>query len=403
LRINGLNQSTNIVHTPGFPLDFNGNLSRVFGEAIHVARLGYNVDVILSNQVPLKNLKEVLENGVKIHRARAIIPGRRIGWRANNIFPLFLETLKVLKNNSNQILHIAAPTPVTKPLTVSELGKSLKKPMVLDLHDPWSADPFSSNFFLMLQTHIMKRIIKGADYVIVAHTALMDLVRKITKDVSVDVIPYGVDTERFRPIPRNLLIAEDLNIDENDVVIAFSGHIIEDKGLDVLIRSSQVIQDQHKNVKFLVIGDGPARPKAEHLVDKLQLREIFRFVGFVSQEEVIQYLSLADICVAPYKAREWFRISLPETPLKVVEYMALGKPVLMSRISDENVVSWSGGGSLVTPGNVSELASMIIDLIDQEGLRKAQGRKAREYVEENLSWTKIAEKLVEAYESVLAA
>ncbi len=398
-----MNYPFNVIHTLGFPLDFNGNLTRVLGEAIHVAKLGCKVDIIVSDRVPTKNLKWALDNGVAIHLGKALIPDRKIGWRINNIIPLGVETLKALRNNSNSILHIAAPTPVTKSLTVSEICRLLKKPAVLDLHDPWSADPFSPNFVLKLQTQIMRRTIKSVDHVIVAHTALIDLIRKIDRNVPVDVIPYGVDIELFKPKPRNPLIAKSLSIGERDVVVAFSGHIIEDKGLDVLVYSARIVREKYKNVKFLIIGDGPARAPAEALVKKLQLSEAFQFVGFVSQELVIEYLSLADICVAPYKPRDFFKISLPETPLKVVEYMALGKPVIMSRISDENSLTWSGGGLLVMPGKVSELASALIDFIEREELRKSLGEKGRKYIEENLSWMKMARRLLEIYQSVLPA
>jgi len=83
--------------------------------------------------------------------------------------------------------------------------------------------------------------------------------------------------------------------------------------------------------------------------------------------------------------------------------LALGKPVVMSRISDENVVSWSDGGLLIAPNNVSELASTIINLIEDEKLLKTMGIKGRRYAEENLSWTKIAERLVEIYQSIAPA
>jgi glycosyltransferase involved in cell wall biosynthesis len=93
-------------------------------------------------------------------------------------------------------------------------------------------------------------------------------------------------------------------------------------------------------------------------------------------------------------------LSLPETPVKVVEYMSMGKPVIMSKISDENVISWSGGGVQITPGDVNELASWLISLISDEEMRRTLGRKGRVYVEQNLSWEKMAPKLVELYKSL---
>lgn len=392
-----------VVHTLGFPIDFNGNLSRVLGEAISVAKFGCAVDLVVSNQAPMNSLRGAVRNGVNVYLLNALVPWREIGWRINNLIPLYIKTWQIVRNDPNIILHIAAPTPVTKPLSVSELGRRLKKPMVIDLHDPWSADPFSHNLLPFLQTQIMKHAINSADHILVAHTALFKLARSINKNKPIDLVPNCVDTELFKPKPRNKSIAESIGINEDDFVVAFSGHIVGDKGLDVLVRAAQIVHQKHKNVKFLIVGDGPARKQVESLVDRLNLRGIFRFIGYVSQEAVVEYLSLADLCVAPYKPAAWFKVSLPETPLKVVEYMALGKTVVMSRISDENVVSWSGGGLLIAPNQVSELASTIINLINDEKLLNTMGKKGRRYAEENLSWAKIAKRLVEIYQSLSPA
>jgi len=389
-----------IVHTLGFPLDFNGNLTRVLGEAIHTAKSGLAVDLIVSSKVPLRNLRRAVCSGVNVYLIDGLVPWREIGWRVNNLIPLFTETLKIVRNKPNILLHIAAPTPVTKPLSISELGRRLKKPIIVDLHDPWSANPFSCKLPFLLQTQIMRRVIHNADAIVVAHTALLKLVQKINKNKFVDLIPNGVDTELFKPKPRNTLVAQHVGIGEDDFVVAFSGHIMEHKGLDVLVRSAKLVHQKHDNVKFLILGDGPARKQIEALVHELNMTKTFIFTGFVPQETLVEYLSLANVCVAPYKPVSWFRVSLPETPLKVVEYMALGKPVIMSRISDDNVITRSRGGILIAPDEVSELASSIIDLIRDEKLQKTMGEKGRKYVEEHLSWTRISERLSEIYQSL---
>jgi len=389
-----------VVHTLGFPIDFNGNITRVLGEAIPVAKMGIDVEVIVSDQVPQKYLEQATRNGVKIHCSSVLIPWREIGWRVNNIFPLLLKILATVNNRPNVVLHVAAPTPVSKPLTALKIGKKLKKPVVLDLHDPWSSDPFSLNPILMLQTSIMRHVINNADFIIVPYKALFKLVRSINRTKPVSIIPNAVDSNLFQPKARNLSLARSLDIDEHDVVVAFSGHITESKGLDTLVRSAQIIARTHKNIRLLIIGDGPFMNEILRLTRTLGLNDIFRFVGFVHQELVADYLTLADICVAPYQPMAFFKVSLPETPIKVVEYLAMGKPVVMSRISDDNVITWSGGGFLVTPGNAPELASNIINLVKDEKLRKDLGEKGRKYVEAHLSWGKLAEKLMEIYQSV---
>lgn len=389
-----------IIHTLGFPIDYNGNVTRVLGEAISVAKRGYSVDIIVSEDVPRRFLKRAWENGVNFHRLKRLIPGRRLGWRLNNTIPLMLGTQRIVNEPSHCILHVASPTPVTKPFTASEVAKRLGIPMLLDLHDPWSSEPFSLNLIPALQTQIMRQVIKNADYVVVAQSPLAKLVKRIDKDKPLDVIPNGVDSDLFKPRPPNLQLAQTLGVSSDDVVVAFSGHHVEHEGLDILVHSAKKVTQKNTHVKFLIMGDGPERKRIEALTHQLGLRKHFLFTGFIPNETVAAYLSLADICVAPYKLKSWFQVSLPETPLKVVEYMASGKPVLMSEISTENVVTWSGGGILITPGDIGDLTSNILDLVENEELRKTMGKKGRYYVENHLSWTMIAEKLVKIYQQL---
>jgi len=170
------------------------------------------------------------------------------------------------------------------------------------------------------------------------------------------------------------------------------------KGLDVLSHAAKKIIEKHDETIFLIIGDGPFLNEIKALTTELGLSRKFRFVGFVPSQ--VDYLSLADICVAPY-------IPVPHLdfvhPMKTAEYMAMEKPVVISKLpSEEDVIALSGGGIQIAPGNVAELASSIIGLIEDEGLRKMLGKRGRRYVEQNLSWSKIAQKLVGIYESVIS-
>lgn len=389
-----------VIHTLGAPIDFNGNISRTLGESIPIARLGVDVTIIVSDRVPKTCFEQAADNGVKLSLLQPPFPSNGIGWRLNNILPLFATTLKTICNNQNSILHISAPSPVTKPFTALTLGKQLKKPIVLDLHDPWSNDLFPLNPLLMLQTNIMKFVINKADFVIVAHNQLVNLVKSLDNKKPLAVIPNCVDSRFYKPTKRNKPLAETLEIADDEIVVAFCGHVTEFKGLNVLVQAAKTVLKKHKNVKFLIIGDGPALQSVKDLAKKLGVYKSFKFVGFIPQKLLPTYLSLADVCVAPYTPAEWYKLSLPETPVKVVEYMSMGKPVIMSKISDENVITWSDGGVQITPGDVTELTSWIISLIRDEETRKTLGTKGRVYVEQNFSWETTAPKLMEIYESL---
>jgi glycosyltransferase involved in cell wall biosynthesis len=411
--VNALAKQLNVTHLLGFPIDFNGNLQRALFEANCAARYGARVKILASKKAIDKVLldsisKKYLNSNIEIFPLKSLMPmgaphsttWLNLGWRVNNLIALPTEAYKFAEDET--ILHVHAPTPVTKPFSSSFFKKLLKKPMVLDLHDPWSGHPFPvlGCLDLLLRNALMKYAINSADFIVVAHTALGYLVKRINPKKRVDLVPNSVDAEFFRPKPRDPLIAGKVGIDEHDFVVAFSGHVTEEKGLDVLVQCASIVAKECKEIKFLVIGDGPFMNNVKALVNNSGLRRKFCFTGFVSKGDLINYLSLADICVAPYAPGPWYEVSRVETPIKVVEYMAMEKPVVMSRISEENVITWSGGGLLITPGDVSELALSIIKLAKDEKLRKRMGKKGRKYIEDKLSWQAIARKLMRIYQSL---
>jgi glycosyltransferase involved in cell wall biosynthesis len=202
-------------------------------------------------------------------------------------------------------------------------------------------------------------------------------------------------------MPKNLELMKKLNLNPDNIIIGFSGHITEEKGLDILSYAARIVVRKYRNVRFLVIGDGPARLKYEMLVSKLGLSNFFTFTGFINADAVAEHLALTDIFVAPYRMLEFQKLMQIETPLKVVQYLAMGKPVVMSRISEQNVVSCSGGGLLTEPDHPRKLAEALMTLINDEEERKVMGKKARAYVERNLDWRLIAQNLIGIYRDLL--
>jgi glycosyltransferase involved in cell wall biosynthesis len=397
-----------VVHLVGFPIDVNGNLQRALYEAIHLSDHGVKVKFVLSEDVINEGTLEksipksrLYELKLKVYPVKPLIPHSSVGWRINNLIPLFIEGLRISQLFNKSIIHVHAPTPITKPLSASLIKKFLKAPIVMDLHDPWSGHPFSYTPIQLLQTGIMRYAISNADVVVTAHRALMDLVRAINQKTNVALIPNGVDADIFRPIPPSQYLIREFKISSHETVIAFCGHLTEEKGLDLLIEAAKIITKHNKAVKFLIIGEGPNRNKLEILVENYGLKNYFIFTGFLKTEVLIEYLSLADICVAPYKPMPHYGVMKIETPLKVVQYMAMGKPVVMSRVSEENVVSWSNGGMLIDPGDPKKLADALTNLVEDQKARKIMGRRGRDYVEHNLRWSSIAEKLSEIYKSLL--
>jgi glycosyltransferase involved in cell wall biosynthesis len=117
----------------------------------------------------------------------------------------------------------------------------------------------------------------------------------------------------------------------------------------------------------------------------------------VPHADIPRYIAAADICVAPFDNNE---ITRCKSPLKIVEYMASGKPVVASDVGEvRNMLD--GAGLLVEPGRPEAIAKGILELAGDEKLRKTLAAAARQRAETKYNWTCSAGNLEKAYKKIL--
>ena len=201
-----------------------------------------------------------------------------------------------------------------------------------------------------------------------------------------NVIPNGVDLELFNPRQPKIEKFMDGRIN-----LLFVGRIEERKGLIYLLKAYQILQKRHKNLRLLVVGDGPERKKCEEFSQKNNLKEV-HFLGEVENKNLPQYYASSHIFCAPSIFGESFG-------LVILEAMASGLPVVgfANEGYKELLKGKIGEKFLVEPRDYINLAKKIEILIENEKLRKklaAFGQKeAKKY-----SWEKIAQKILNFYE-----
>ncbi len=197
------------------------------------------------------------------------------------------------------------------------------------------------------------------------------------------VIPNGVDTERFKPSQPCESLKTSLGI-KDEVVVTFVGGFYPWHGIEMLIDAFREAVGEATNVKLLLVGDGFLMPVILEKIAQNNLAGSVILTGQVEHRAVPEYLSISDICVAPYPELDshiWF------SPMKVYEYMAAGKAILASgtgQISD--VIQHGLTGLLVESGNVEQLSKALVELIRDPALRDRLGRNARQQAVEQHSW-----------------
>lgn len=176
-------------------------------------------------------------------------------------------------------------------------------------------------------------------------------------------------------------------------VILFVGRLDDNKGLEVLIKSFKIVKQKCDSISLLIVGkDVNMLVKLKKLVLDIQLDDII-FTGLLSQEDLLKAYACADVFVLPS--------SYEAFGLTIIEAIAQGVPVIATNVGSIPYVLKNGKcGKIIEYGNVGELATAIIELLDDEQKRLnyiGQGyRRIRDF-----SLSDVSEKLENVYKEML--
>jgi len=247
-------------------------------------------------------------------------------------------------------------------------------------------DP-SNHIALAIERHVLE---KGSKKIISVSEGVK---REILENYDVpkekiEVIPNGVDLEEFKPdVEKREKIRMKYGVDENDVVLMFSGYEFKRKGLRYIIEALPEIKE---NVKLLVVGrDNPRR--YQELASKLGVLDKIIFTGFVP--EIVDYYVASDIFVFPTLYEPF--------GLVISEALASAIPVITSKLAGaaEIMKNEYDGFLLDDPTNSEDIAEKVNLLVEDENLREQMGKNARKTAEK-YSWDEIAKRTLKVYEGV---
>jgi glycosyltransferase involved in cell wall biosynthesis len=147
------------------------------------------------------------------------------------------------------------------------------------------------------------------------------------------------------------------------------------------------------------VGDGDAWVDSKALAEQLGLDEYVLFTGELSNDDLLLYLSTADICVDPDPSNPYNDRS---TMIKMMEYMALGKPIVAFDLPEHRFTAQQAA-IYVTPNDEREFARALAQLMDDPLRRAALGAFGRRRIETQLAWDFSIPNLLAAYRAVLPA
>ncbi len=191
-------------------------------------------------------------------------------------------------------------------------------------------------------------------------------------------VPNGVDlsvTRRVRPAPHNNLI------------VFYVGSVSRARGLDVLLMAMARVASEVATARLILAGSVPKAEQAwiKDRINAARLQAHVELAGPIPSERAWELMEQATVCVYPFHRTELSYVF----PVKVYEYLALGRPVVASRLHGVSEIITDGvNGLLVEPGDANGMASAILRLWRDPRLRARLESAARPSVE-RFDWSRI--------------
>jgi glycosyltransferase involved in cell wall biosynthesis len=195
----------------------------------------------------------------------------------------------------------------------------------------------------------------------------------------IEVIYPGVDRERFKPGKKTETFLNRYNIPTNTFVVLYTGKLVSWKGVHNLIYAASILKKKGiDNFVFAIAGRGAQKENMIKLIKEADVEENFRFLDFVSYDEMPDVYRMADVFILPsYPTMTWQE----QFGMVLIEALASGKPVI-STMSGGIPEVLGDAGILIPSGDYFQLAENILRLMKDDNLRDALGKKALKIAEE---------------------
>jgi glycosyltransferase involved in cell wall biosynthesis len=227
-----------------------------------------------------------------------------------------------------------------------------------------------------------KQTLKGADQIFVINQGLKDYAVGMGGDINkISLIPAGVDLEKFNPQVDGSLIREKYGIKKDDILLFFMGWIYDFSGMKEVAESLSTTDNEH--IKLMIVGDGDLYKPLLKMKSEKNLDGKLILTGKIPFEEIPGHIAAADICLLPAYKNE---IMMNIVPIKIYEYMAMGKPVIATNLPGiQKEFGLDSGINYIENSNDALEKSICLNKTNKI---KAEGAKAHSYVHD-LSWDNI--------------
>lgn len=374
---------------------------RVWREACSLRENGYDVTVLCPRRKSSSKGYEILQ-GVRIYRhpspAEGSTPLGYLWEYGCSLFWEFLYTCWIYLRHRVQVIQ--GCNPPDDIFLVALPFKVLGVKYIFDHHDA-NPELYISKYgkegsLYKILVWLEKQTYRFSDVLIATNTSYKELAVKRggMAPENVFVVRNGPDRTGFKPVPPN-----PARKNGKQYLVGYVGNMSVQDGLDILLDVALHIKDSgRRDIFFTCVGGGTELNKLKTMVEEKGLLDTVCFTGRVSDQELLEVLSTADLCVNPDRPSEMNDIS---TMIKIMEYMALGKPIVQFDATEGRFSAQEASLYADKNAGVADFAAKIIWLLDRPDERAKMGAYGRKRIEEQLAWEYSVPELLAAYKCAL--
>jgi glycosyltransferase involved in cell wall biosynthesis len=210
----------------------------------------------------------------------------------------------------------------------------------------------------------------------------------------ISLIHFGIDTKKFSPMQKNEKLKARLGINDSPTVVSLRNlNLLYD--VESLIKSAPLVLKEIPKTKFIIAGKGSEEEKLRELTKSLGIADNVKFIGFIPNDELPQYLNTMDVYVST-------SLSDAGIAASTAEAMACGLPVIVTDVADNKKWVEDGvNGFVIQMKDPKSLAEKIIYLLKNEDIRKQFGKVSRKIIEERNDYYKEMGKMEDLYEQLV--
>ena len=376
---------------------------RVWQEATTLQQHGYEVSIICPTGRGYEDKYEVVD-GIHIYRhSLPLEADGALGYALEYSAALFWEfylSFKVLFSRGFDVIHACNP-----PDLIFIVGGFFRlffgKKFIFDHHDInpelYEAKFGRRDLFWKLMVWCEKMTFKTASVSIATNESYKRIAieRGGMKPENVYVVRSGPKLDRLKVIDAIPALKKG-----RKYLVGYVGVMGKQEGIDYLLRAAKhlIHNLQRTDIHFGFVGGGTELEQLKDYAAELDIADYVTFTGRVPDQDLLEMLNTADICVNPDVANE---MNDKSTMNKIMEYMALAKPIVQFDLT-EGRFSAQDASLYACKNDEIDLAIKMLELLDNPEMREKMGALGRKRVVTELEWQYEAPKLISAYDALFS-